>query len=180
MSGSSAASLPGPLIITALLPADLHRYATGLRDAHFPPARNYLEAHVTLFHALPPSAAPEVRDCLATLAKDHAPVPARLCGIMKLGKGTALKLESEGMIALWSRLRDRFHGMLTPQDEHKPRLHVTVQNKVSLEEARALQAQLAPEVVARDFAFRGLGLFSYEGGPWNHLRDYTFRGAPAR
>mgnify|MGYP004351873915 CR=1 FL=1 len=42
-----------PLILTAQLPADLHRWATALRTEHFPPERNYLEAHVTLFHALP-------------------------------------------------------------------------------------------------------------------------------
>ena len=42
-----------PLILTAELPPDLHRWATELRRAHFPPERNLLEAHVTLFHALP-------------------------------------------------------------------------------------------------------------------------------
>ncbi|RJY08686.1 2'-5' RNA ligase family protein [Aurantiacibacter aquimixticola] len=165
-----------PLIVTALLPDDLHSWATRLRDAHFPAERNYLEAHVTLFHALPPSCEDEVKQCLASMAKEHAPVPARLLGIMKLGKGTALKLESEEMIALWRELQDRFHGMLTPQDEHKPRLHVTIQNKVSIEEAKALQAQLAPQVQPRDFAFKGLGLYSYEGGPWEHIRSFNFRG----
>ena len=42
-----------PLILTAQLPDDMHARYTALRDAHFPPERNYLEAHVTLFHALP-------------------------------------------------------------------------------------------------------------------------------
>ena len=171
MSGSD------PLIVTALLPDDLHGWATRLRDAHFPADRNYLEAHVTLFHALPPSCESEVRQCLAQMAKEDPPVPGRLfAGVMKLGKGTALKLESQAMIALWGELRDRFHGMLTPQDEHKPRLHVTVQNKVSLEEAKALQAELGPQVSARDFTFKGLGLYAYKGGPWDHLASYSFRG----
>ncbi len=171
--GSSA---PAPLILTAKLPDDLHRWATRLREAHFPPERNYLEAHVTLFHALPPSCESEVRDCCAQLARDQAPLPAQLLGIMKLGKGTALKLESEGMIALWEDLRDRFHGLLTPQDEHRPRLHVTIQNKVSLEEAKALQAELGPQVSPRHFAFSGLALHAYRGGPWDHLKSWRFRG----
>ncbi|MGB3165991.1 MAG: 2'-5' RNA ligase family protein [Alteraurantiacibacter sp.] len=165
-----------PLIVTALLPEDMQSWADALRTAHFPPERNYLDAHVTLFHALPPSCEDEVRQCLVALARENAPVPGRLLGIMKLGKGTALKLESDGMIGIWRELADRFHGMLTPQDEHKPRLHVTVQNKVSLEKAKALQGQLGPQVTPRDFAFRGLGLHAYRGGPWEHLKSVHFRG----
>jgi hypothetical protein len=116
-----------------------------------------------------------VRDCLKTLARDLAPVPARLEGVMKLGKGTALKVSSPEMIDLWEDLAERFHGLLTPQDEHRPRLHVTVQNKVSIEEAKALQAELAPVVIPRDFAFSGLALHAYRGGPWELLKRYSFR-----
>ena len=42
-----------PLSVTAQLPRDLHARYTALRTEHFPPERNYLDAHVTLFHALP-------------------------------------------------------------------------------------------------------------------------------
>jgi hypothetical protein len=175
--GTSAPQILGaPLILTALLPDDLQGWATGLRTAHFPPERNFLAAHVTLFHALPPSSEAEVRAFCAALARENPPVPARLLGIMKLGKGTALKLQSEGMIALWEELRARFHGLLSPQDEHRPRLHVTIQNKVGIEKARALQAQLGPQVDERAFVFAGLGLHSYRGGPWQHLKDWRFRG----
>ncbi|APE28973.1 2'-5' RNA ligase family protein [Aurantiacibacter gangjinensis] len=173
MTGESG---PAPLIVTAELPEDLFSWANQLRTEHFPPERNYLKAHVTLFHALPPSCEPEVRDCIAAIVRDNPPVPARLCGIMKLGKGTALKLESREMIAIWEELRDRFHGLLTPQDEHKPRLHVTIQNKVSLEEAKALQARLGPQVQPRDFAFAGLALHYYRGGPWELVKRWRFRG----
>ena len=60
MSGEGGRG-PAPLILTALLPDDLHRWATSLRDAHYPPGRNHLEAHVTLFRVLPPSSEAEVR-----------------------------------------------------------------------------------------------------------------------
>lgn len=165
-----------PLIVTAELPPDLHSWATRLRQAHFPPERNYLEAHVTLFHAIPPMCEAELREVLSTLARDHAPVPACLAGVMSLGRGTALRLESPAMLALRERIAERFHGMLTGQDQHAPRLHVTVQNKVALQEAIALQATLAPQVERRSFAFRGLGLHAYRGGPWEHLASFAFRG----
>ena len=168
--------IDAPLILTAELPRDLQGWANGLRRAHFPPDRNHLEAHVTLFHALPPSVEGELRGCCASLAAEHAPVPARLVGLMKLGKGTALELASPAMLALRDALAERFHGLLTPQDEHRPRLHVTIQNKVSIEAARALQGELAPQLRARDFAFAGLALHAYRGGPWEFLKRWSFRG----
>lgn len=177
MSGGGG---PAPLIVTAEMPPDLFSWANQLRQDHFPPERNFLKAHVTLFHALPPSCEGELRDSLKQIVRENPPVPARLTGVMKLGKGTALKLESEAMIAIWRDLADRFHGMLTPQDEHEPRLHVTIQNKVSIEEARALQADLMPRVQPRDFAFTGLQLHAYRGGPWDELARFAFRGAPAK
>lgn len=167
---------PAPLILTALLPDDLHRWATRLRSERYPPERNHLEAHVTLFRALPPSSEAEVRALCAALVRDNPPVPARLLGVTPLGKGTALKLESAGMIALWEELRERFHGLLTPQDEHCPRLHVTIQNKVSIETAKALQSELAQLVEPCAFAFAGLALHAYRGGPWEHIKSWRFRG----
>lgn len=163
------------LIVTAELPQDLQSWADQLRQAHFPPERNFLHAHVTLFHALPPSCEGELRECLAQLARE-APVPAWLEGVMKLGKGTALQITSPEMLEMREWLAERFHGMLTPQDEHVPRLHVTIQNKVSIEEAKALQAELEPRILPRDFAFRGLALHAYRGGPWDLLKRWSFRG----
>ncbi|MEW4448266.1 2'-5' RNA ligase family protein [Qipengyuania sp. JC766] len=165
-----------PLILTAELPRDMAGWATGLRRAHFPPERNYLDAHVTLFHALPRMYEDEIRTTLGRIAAETAPVPGRLTGLMSLGKGTALKLESPDMLSLRAEIAGRFHGLLTAQDQHKPRLHVTIQNKVKPDEAKALQAELAPAMSPRDFAFRGLSLFVYRGGPWEHLHTYAFRG----
>jgi hypothetical protein len=149
--------------------------ADQLRQIHFPPERNQLKAHVTLFHALPPSVEDEVRDVLAAETRAK-PLPGRLTGLMNLGRGTALALESPPMLELWERLAERFHGLLTPQDEHRPRLHVTIQNKVAPSEAKALQQQLAPSIEVRDFAFAGLALHRYRGGPWELVRRWPFRG----
>ncbi|MEO5708142.1 MAG: 2'-5' RNA ligase family protein [Alteraurantiacibacter sp.] len=164
-----------PLIVTAELPADLYSWATQLRTDHFPPERNYLKAHVTLFHALPPMVEGELRDLLASLGR-RAPVPARLEGVTSLGGGTALKLVSPAMLDLRDEIADHFRGMLTGQDSHRPRLHITVQNKVTLAEAIALQQDLAQRVEPRDFAFRGLELHAYLSGPWDMLGRWRFRG----
>ena len=165
-----------PLIMTAQLPQDLHAWATGLRTAHFPPERNHLAAHVTLFHALPGFCEAEVIQHVRQLAKEFAPVEARIVGVMSLGGGTAIGLESEGILRLRAMLAEHFHGLLTDQDAGGKRLHITVQNKVSRNEAKALQAELAPQVEERAFAFRGLGIHRYEGGPWALVDDVNFRG----
>ena len=173
--GAAAVPSGAPLIVTAELPEALQSRADQLRTAHFPAERNHLKAHVTLFHALPPSVEGELRDALAAEAKAR-PVPARLAGIMNLGRGAALRLESPQMLALRDRLAERFHGLLTPQDAHTPRLHVTVQNKVSPSEAKALQQVLAATIEPRDFAFAGLALHRYRGGPWEFVKRWSFRG----
>ncbi|HSG56174.1 MAG TPA: 2'-5' RNA ligase family protein [Paracoccaceae bacterium] len=172
MSGQDTA----PLILTAELPLDLYSWATQLRTDHFPPARNFLKAHVTLFHALPHFVEGELREILGRIAARTQPVPARLEGVMGLGSGTALRLSSPTMLDLRAEIAERFTGLLTGQDSHPPRLHVTVQNKVSPAEAKALQAHLAVTVEPRTFSFTGLGLHRYLGGPWESLGKWPFRG----
>jgi hypothetical protein len=164
-----------PLIVTAELPEALQSRADQLRRLHYPPERNVLAAHLTLFHALPPSVEDELRDALAAEARAK-PIPARLEGVMSLGRGTALRITSPAMIELRERLARRFHGLLGLQDAQVPRLHVTIQNKVSPHEAKVLMKRLIPEIEALDFAFTGLALHRYVGGPWETLKRWSFRG----
>lgn len=181
LTTSAAAVAPrapgaAPFIVTAELPRDILSWADGLRRAHFPPERNYLQAHVTLFHAFAPSLQTELASLLSRLAAEHAPVPVRVTGLMNLGRGTAIALESPAMLALRERIADHFHGALTSQDSHAPRLHITIQNKVLPEKAKALQQALAPTMAERRFAFAGLGLHRYLGGPWEAAGTWKFRG----
>lgn len=147
-----------------------------MRQAHFPPERNYLAAHVTLFHALPRAHEAELREELGRIAREFAPPDVRLEGVMSLGRGTALKLTSPAILDIRARIADRFHGLLTAQDQHNPRLHITIQNKVAPREAKALQALLTPEIGPRSFAFTGLSLHIYRGGPWESVKAFAFRG----
>lgn len=167
---------PAPFIVTAELPADVFAWADGLRRAHFPPERNHLKAHVTLFHAFAPSLREELRSVLARLSGEFSAPPARIDGLMNLGKGTALAITSPGMLAVRRVIADHFHGALTAQDQHTPRLHITVQNKVAPAQARALQAELGPVLKSRHFAFTGLGLHLYCNPHWEELGIWKFRG----
>jgi hypothetical protein len=165
-----------PFIVTAEMPPQIHGWADGLRRAHFPPERNQLEAHVTLFHALAPSQREELLHFLPRIAAEFAAPTAQITGLMDLGKGTALAIASPGMTTIREMIADHFHGALTAQDNHPIRLHITVQNKVTTQEARVLQAQLRTENIAREFRFSGLGLHLYRGGPWEAVGRWSFRG----
>ena len=169
-----------PFILTAVLPPDLQGFAEGLRRAHFPPERNHLHAHVTLFHAFAPSLLGELREYLPRIAAEFAAPEGSVKGVMDLGKGTAIALEAPQLLALRAGIAEHFRGSLTAQDLHEPRPHITIQNKVTKEEARALQAdllpQLAPWIAKGRFAFPALALHRYCGGPWEHLKTCAFRG----
>ena len=175
-SGGGGGSGGGPLIVAALLPPELQARMDALRREHYPPERNHLPAHVTLFHALPPSCEAELRQVLARMVAVNPPPPGRVEGVMSLGGGTAVRLASPALLAVRDELADHFEMLLSPQDQHTPRLHVTVQNKVSPREAKALQAQLSPQLQPLDFRFAGLALNAYRGGPWHLLKSWSFRG----
>lgn len=168
--------MTGTLVVTAVLPGDLQAWAERLRQAHYPSEKNRVAAHVTLFRALPPSCESELRDALAEAARAHAPPPARLGEVMPLGGGTAIGVVSPALLKLRAGLAEHFHRLLTPQDLPEPRLHVTVQNKVSAAEARALQRDLAQTIRPRDFRFAGLALHRYRDGPWEFVKRWSFRG----
>ena len=165
-----------PFIVTAELPGEVLAWSDGLRRVHFPPERNHLQAHVTLFHSFAPSLRDELRALLGRFAGEFAPPMARIDSLMNLGKGTALAIASPGMLAVRAAIAEHFHGALTAQDQHPPRLHITVQNKVTPQEARALQAELGLALMPREFRFTGLGLHLYRGPDWEELGIWKFRG----
>lgn len=95
---------------------------------------------------------------------------------MKLGGGTAIAISSPEMEAHHAVIAQRFHGLMTGQDAQRVRLHITIQNKVSPDAARALQAQLEPTLERRSFRFTGFGVFHYIEGLWSPVRNISFRG----
>lgn len=167
--------MAGALIVTAeMAPADF-AWLDRLRRAHYPPDRNQLPAHLTMFHALPPSAEGEVRRALARFGGE-APPRASIEGLMDLGGGVAFRIVSENLDAMRRHLAAEFHGLLSAQDSGGWRPHVTIQNKVPPKMARALIAQLEQEFRPRPIGITGLGLHRYLGGPWEPLETYSFRG----
>ncbi|GEP05013.1 2'-5' RNA ligase family protein [Methylobacterium oxalidis] len=163
-----------PLILTLDLDAETFAHLDGLRRRHFPERLNHIPAHVTLFHHLPGPEERGVTETVAALARTVAPPEVAVTGLRFLGRGVAFVLESEPLSALRARLARAFEGHLTAQDRQGWRPHVTVQNKVEPDVARALHAEL--EGAFRPFRFTapGLILWRYRGGPWDERSRFAF------
>lgn len=116
-----------------------------------------------------------VRRALIEAARQPAP-KAAIAGIMDLGTGTALEVVSDDLIRLHEDLAAALHGMVQAKDFRPLRPHVTIQNKVRPEEARALQAELQGMIALRRFTVRGLGVYGWTGAVWQQDRVYAFRG----
>src|SRR4051794_13949897 len=91
--------MAGALIVTAEIAAPDLSWLDQLRRLHYPPERNQLPAHLTMFHALPPSAEGEARRSLARLAAERPP-RASIDGVMDLGGGVAFRIVSPELDAM--------------------------------------------------------------------------------
>lgn len=165
-----------PLILTLRFDPATFARLDALRGRYFPPARNVVPAHVTLFHALPGDEAEAVR---ADLAAECAATPAfSLCfpGVRFLGKGVAAEVDAPELVRLRKALAGRWASWLGPQDRQTIKPHVTIQNKVTPAEARTTYDHLAAGW--EPFAGRGEGLLLwwYRGGPWEIADEFDFRG----
>lgn len=160
--------------MTLKLPPDAFAFFDGLRRRHFPPERNHLPAHATLFHALPAEAEAEVGERLAARAAAQAAPEVSVEAVRFTGRGVAYGLASRPLEAVRRALAGDFAGRLTAQDAQGWRPHVTVQNKVEPGTARALHAALAAEFRPFAFAAEALLLWRYRGGPWEALDSFPF------
>lgn len=162
-----------PLIVTATLDDETTSRLDALRRQHFPPERNVLAAHLTLFHHLPGEEVAEVTDALAWAAR-RPPFEVSVPGVRSLGRGVAVRVESPELLAVRAALAARFDPWLRPQDRQRFAAHVTVQNKVTSERARALLDQLSAQLAPTTATATGLSLFRYLGGPWEPVTSVRF------
>ena len=99
-----------------------------------------------------------------------------LSDVMMLGRGVAYRVDCPDLLTMRDELADGLTGLLTPQDQARPRLHITVQNKVEPAVAKALYAELNASFRPRPLSVTGLSPYYYRGGPWEAIQDWSFSG----
>ena len=167
--------MAGALIVTTEIGAEEFAWLDSLRRRHYPVDRNQLPAHLTMFHALPPSAEGEVRSRLAAIATERRP-HAMIAGLMDLGGGVAFRIVSDELDRIREQIAADLHGLLGAQDSGGWRPHVTIQSKVAPKDSRVLLSEMEAGFRTRPLPITGLSLHRYLGGPWERLATYPFRG----
>ena len=163
-----------PLILTLKLDAESFAFFDALRRKHFPAERNFLKAHVTMFHNLPGRQKGKIETDLQELSGKCKPFALQFTKPRFLGKGTAFEIESGELNQLREELKKRWEEWLTNQDLQKFKPHITVQNKVAPEIARSLFDELSADWSPRNGSGIGLQLWHYLDGPWELAKEFLF------
>jgi 2'-5' RNA ligase len=169
-----------PLILTALLEDHAQRRLDALRRAHYPPDRNRVPAHLTLFHKLPADWLGRVDEHLEERCWTLDPLAGRAMGLRFTGHGVVIDIDAPALVRLRAELGMAWRSVLSPQDRQRFVPHVTIQNKVT--PARARRTLQGLETVFEPFAcgIEGLSLWRYRGGPWEPVTSYPFGAAPSQ
>jgi hypothetical protein len=117
---------------------------------------------------------------LQEVCLDQTPLTLTATGLRSLGRGVAYELRSPGLSALRRELARRWEPWLGAQDRQGFKPHVTVQNKVSPEQARALLEQLQRTFSPCEVEGLDLSLWRYLGGPWEPAGTYLFSSRPQK
>lgn len=165
---------PPPLVLTLKLDEVSFNYLDRLRQQHFPPQRNFLKAHLTLFHALPGDQEANIRQTLQEFCSATSLLYLLFPQLRYLGKGVAVEVQCPQLKQLRLRLQEAWEMWLSPQDRQGYRPHVTIQNKVMPDEAQQLYDQLVSEWKPFNGYGEGLMLWQYQGGPWHLVSEFPF------
>jgi 2'-5' RNA ligase len=162
------------LIVTLLLDGGSFTHFDTLRRAHFPPERNLIPAHVTLFHALPSAEERAISAALTARTAGSAPFALRFPGLRFIGRGCIAVVESPELVQLRATLAAQWQPWLSRQDQQGYRPHITLQNKVASEVARTTFNALNSTWQPFSGSGEGLLLWRYLGGPWELLQSFPF------
>jgi 2'-5' RNA ligase len=166
-------SITSTFIVTLELDGFSFERLEAWRQQHFPAHRNFLQAHLTLFHTLSMA---QVERLVASQRnfESNPPVRLRFSKVRSLGNGVAIEVESEALQALRAALITTVGGPLTRQDLQRFRPHVTIQNKVDSRTADALLLTLSSQFQPWEGSGTALLVWEYLGGPWRLERTLAF------
>jgi hypothetical protein len=87
-----------PLIVTIKIDESSFNYFNGLRKKHFPPERNFIDAHLSLFHALPNEKS--IIETIKNMAAKYSAFEMMVQSPKCIGNGVAFPLVSDELTSL--------------------------------------------------------------------------------
>jgi 2'-5' RNA ligase len=166
-----------PLIVTLKLDQSTFERANALRQQYFPPDRNLVPAHITLFHALPGEQETVIKQHLQRVCGETPKIVLELPSLRFLGQGVAIEVEAPALVALRQSLAKTWQDWLTRQDRQRYQPHITIQNKVAGTIARQTYEQLLERWQPLNAYGEGLLLWYYCGGLWELAEAFLFTSA---
>ena len=134
------------------------------RRRYGPPDINLIPAHLTLFDALAPEQLAKLADAHATVGSQA--IPLQFVRPILAGRGVAIAVARGNLTAFHGRMIEALGQGLTRQDRARFRPHVTIQSKVTREDAKAAFARVSSNF--EPWSGRGIGLdvWRYLGAKW--------------
>lgn len=163
-----------PLILTLQLDERSFAFFDEQRRRSFPKERNFIPAHLTLFHALPGEQLAKIQQDIEACAANRKAFSLDVIGVRFLGRGVAYALASPDLAEIRRQLAQIWNEWLKPQDRQNHSPHVTVQNKVDPKQARVLLEELRESFQPFQAEAVALDLWWYRGGPWEAVRSFPF------
>ncbi|KAI6887814.1 hypothetical protein KC363_g7890 [Hortaea werneckii] len=174
-------------VLTLLTDKPHHDRMTALRKQYFPRHLNKLEAHLTLFHALPGSKLDStVIPTILSVAGRTAPFKLRANKVMRMKRGLGIALAktqgADQTKEVHAQLRDAWlqggQRWLSEQDRGGlGHVHYTIMNKVDdLEDVEKAQDEVEKSFKGDVGIAEGLVLFRYDRGFWRWERKFEFGG----
>ncbi|UPK99983.1 hypothetical protein LCI18_010918 [Fusarium solani-melongenae] len=156
-----------------------HEEMTALRRQWFPTRLLKVEAHVTLFHALPGSKLHQLKQDIAEISQytTKFAITVKKEGIYEMNKGVGIRI-SEGQwkaAKLRSELRDKWEPFLSRQDQQERwRGHYTIMNKED-DKARVTEClkELQDSFEDSRGTVNGLKLWRYDRGWWREVEAFS-------
>jgi 2'-5' RNA ligase len=143
-----------------------------LRTRYFPPHVNFLPAHLTLVYALTAEQVARLQTAGSLLPTE--PIPLEFARPTVIGRGVAIRVESNELKALHARMIEMLGPGLTRQDGQPYRPHVTIQDKVTREAAKATSTKVSTEFAPWTGQGVGLDVWRYSRGPWQPHSQMSF------
>ncbi len=164
-----------PLILTLAIEKNDFNYFNSLRQKYFPAERNFIDAHLTLFHALANQLT--VSSTVKEICSNQSAFVMTVKALVSIGNGVAFKIESPELMLLHKTLQNKWIEFLSNQDKQKLWPHITIQNKVPANEAKDLLNELQKNFKPFLLPAKGLHLWEYLNGPWKLVDEFLFSAA---
>ena len=163
-----------PFVLTLELDGESFARLNELRRRYYPPERNNVPAHLTLFRQLPGERGREIKALLKQIADKQRPIEAGRGELKLIERGVAVFVRSPQLLSLRDMLANEWEPWLGDLDRaFQP--HITLQNNVSESEARRTLREITATFRSPSIRGEAFRLWRYRDGPWEDVRLFRFR-----